>query len=174
MMSISQLTLLLRSPWTSQDSSASLERQTGKDTFEVQWLGKGKNPNDSFYAEIEANHWEPRKLDIVYSDGTRASIPLENQDHTFRWAVVRRFISQKSSAKRGTIHLPVKTTYYREKKYGREVERVRGNLTFHDATREVVTKYHDHSNAVLILPDSWLDNKLQEAYSSKRGEAEEE
>lgn len=100
------------------------------------------------------------------------------------WGAVRRFMHQKAAAERGQGALfpeyagnygtgtGYSNRYRKERKNDRDVEWTHGCRTYHPATKEVVVKYHDRCNAVLILPDSWLDKKLQEAYLSKRGEAE--
>lgn len=152
------------------ERSVCLSRQISQHVYNCHWeVFNSPGEFAAYEGVIREESWEPVDLFVKRSNCVETTIPLEGKAIEMRWALVRRMLSQKNGGERGTgTHTG--GYKYREKYYDREVEWARGSRTFHPATKEIVERYHDHCNAVLILPDSWLDNKLQEAYSSKHGE----
>lgn len=155
-------------------SKALLKKQLSPLRYQVVWGGNPVGLSTEFYLSvINIQIWEPISLELHCMDGSRR-IWLLYGTREQRWKRINRAFKLKEHQKAEKKQFG-ECSYYpienieeeRKPKQHKEIM-VGEHIAYHESVAEIVDRYDDPFNAVLIKPGSWVDKKLQEAYNSKR------
>lgn len=147
--------------------------------FRVHW---GSTPQDNGLASpayLEMCDWKPLTLELSFYSraGSKILYFHKNESAATTWKKITPFVLRKCYAEARSSQLADEDTYpggYRDSNdEGGKYKYTRGHKFYHSAIGEVIDKYTDSWNAVRIEPNSWLDNRLQEAYYSRRQRSDE-
>lgn len=132
------------------------------------WRGGGGEAT----GELHLNDWFPVELKVVLHDsvttityGVSATLPWTD--------IIHKTIKMNWQAEEGEQDKTASSVA------SKQVDKDKGGLPealgsvwgsnyYHESMGNLLDKYHDCWNAVLIYPGSEIDNMLQEAYHSKR------
>ena len=144
--------------------------------FQVSWGEKSPTAAPSRpLSYLEMADWKPASLELIFSSGQKSKTIyyLQNEAPLTSWRKITPFVLRQSYAEgRETSHFADEDTH--PGSHGWRVDEAgsflyaRGYKFYHASMAEVIERYTDPFNAVRIEPGSWLDNKLQEAYYSRR------
>lgn len=140
---------------------------------------KVREEGSTGFRNIHFRSFAPVYVEIYYKDlGLGKHKDLLEVAEYKAWDYIKRLIKKKAfqdaADDADSVTDPIKFTFSNQGVGGRFKWGVRATEVYDPSMEAVVEKYYDINNAVLISPDSWLDEQLQKAYNARRNGSEEE
>lgn len=109
-------------------------------------------------------------VETTFSTGAISRKDMSGYARKAAWGHVRRMLQRKAYQdellKKEEVGQPISWGVEGPGLGSKEYWFVRGSQVYSREAAEIVEKYYDVCNATFISPDTWLDKKLQEAYTS--------
>lgn len=140
----------------------------------VSWKDTPPKDGDTSTSQLYLPSWRPLTIELLFQDGLKTKILYYRSDESAStiWRKITPLILRKCYAEQTASQFTDEDTrpggYTNWCDECGEYEYTKGVKTYHHSMAAVIEKYTDSWNAVCISPNSWLDNKLQEAYYSRR------
>jgi len=161
---IAHLKLVIESKKTLVPRAALLHSLHSNNRLNVSWLtGKTTAPGT-----LDIDAWLPLRLEITDSLD-KTNVIVFKKENPSSWVTIFHKVMRKRWQEEEADAIEsedIDAGWVRAE--NEPLGKIRGCDYYHKAIKDIIKKYHDICNAVLIFPGSDLDNKLQEAYYSKK------
>jgi len=165
--------VLLENRNTRECEVGHIEGFRGLNNISIFW-GDAPNKNNPVAKEIVPSEWLVCTVSALFETGTTLDEYYHGDDQTAKaWRYIRRCVNSKRFFDEHLRQQGLKPNNFTRE--GRKLVGTKSNHVLeeekrevHPAIAEINKRYTSRTNAVAIFPGSWLDNKLQEAYYSRR------
>jgi hypothetical protein len=138
---------------------------------------KAQKEGSNAFLFMSYKTWSVDEVQIQFADGTEKHKDVTGKTLEKAWAYVNRLLQRKAFAdaclENDEVQQPLEWGFKGPSLGGKIRNTVKGHDVYHKATAEIVERYRDAFNAVVIFPGSWIDTKLQEAYNSNGEQPQE-
>ena len=166
-----RLRLRLKHRYSNVFRSCLVLKKVANSFYTVRWQTSQEHEFQEYATQILAEVWVPLQMDY-YDGAARISLSLIGRDMKRAWESIDRNLtrmnggtveefSARSTGKKNT------TPSYRRSWWTKSCR------VFNDIGEEIVNKHYSSCKAVVVYPNSWIDNKIQEAYNKSSGEGKD-